>query len=58
MLRGIEENSKTVKSLGIKANKILQLLFLCMLILLMVIAFIILNEANLRASDGIFYLIK
>lgn len=57
-LRGIEENNKTVKSLGIKTNKILQLLFLFMLILLIAIAFIILNESNLRASDWIFYLIK
>ncbi|MCF7834643.1 hypothetical protein K9M48_01110 [Candidatus Gracilibacteria bacterium] len=57
-LRGIEENTKTVKSLGIKTNKILQILFLIMLILLIVVAFIILNEANIRASDGIFYLIK
>lgn len=58
MLRGIEESSKTVRSLGIKSNKILQLLFLWMLILLLIIAFIILNESNLRASDWIFYLIK
>jgi len=58
MLRGIEENNKTVKSLGIKTDKILQLLFLWMLILLLAIAFIILNESNLRASDGMFYLIK
>lgn len=57
-LRGIEENNKTVKSLWIQTNKILQILFLSMLILLVVIAFIILNEANLRSSDGIFYLIK
>jgi len=58
MLRGIEENSKTVRSLGIRTNKILQLLFLWMLVLLLVIAFILLNESNLRSSDGIFYLIK
>lgn len=58
ILRGIEENSKTIKSLGIKANTILQWLFLGMFMLLLVIAFIILNEANLRASDGMFYLIK
>ena len=58
MLRGIEENSKTIKSLGIKVNVTLQWLFMGMLILLLVMAFIILNEANLRASDGIFYLIK
>ena len=57
-LRGIEENSKTIQSLGIRSNKILQFLFLGMLMLLLVIAFIILNEANLRWSDGIFYLIK
>lgn len=58
MLRGIEENSTTIKSLGIKANKILQFLFAWMLILLLVVAFIILNETNLRSSDGMFYLIK
>ena len=58
MLRGIEENNKTIRSLGIKSNKILQILFMGMFVLLLVMAFIILNEANLRASDGIFYLIK
>ncbi len=58
ILKGIEENNKTVKSLWIKTNKILQLLFLFMLILLITMAFIILNESNLRSSDGIFYLIK
>ncbi len=58
MLRGIEENSKTIKSLGIKTNTILQFLFGWMIVLLLVAAFIVLNETNLRSSDGMFYLIK
>lgn len=57
-LRGIEENSTTIKSLGIRSNVIVQILFMWMLLLLLMIAFVILNETTLRASDGIFYLIK
>jgi len=57
-LNAISENSKLVRGLGVNTSKILQITFFCLLILLLSCSFLLLNESNLRAGDGIFYMIK
>lgn len=58
ILKGMFEHSNVIKWLGVPTMKILQLLFGFFLLLLLANSFLILNETNLRASDGLFYLIK
>lgn len=57
-LSAISENATLVRGLGVHTNKILQIVFFCLLLLLLTSSFLILNESNLRATDGIFYMIK
>ena len=57
-LKWISEDSKIIKSLGINSNKVLQYFFGSGLVLLVWMAFMILNEANFKPSDGMFYMIK
>ncbi len=57
-LNAISEDSKLVRGLGVNTSKILQITFFCLLILLLACSFLLLNESNLRAGDGIFYMIK
>ena len=54
----IEENTQTTDSLGIKSTKLLHQLFGWLFWLLVVNALFIINETNLKATDGVFYLIK
>ena len=58
ILKGISENNKIIKSLGIQSTRLLQYFFGCWLILLMRNAFMILNKTNLKWTDGLFYIIK
>ena len=55
---GIEENTKITDSLWIKTTKLLHRLFGWLFGLLAVNALFIINETNLKVTDGIFYLIK
>lgn len=57
-LNAISEDSKLVRWLGVNTDKILQILFFWLLILLVAVSFLLLNESNIRASDGIFYMLK
>lgn len=57
-LNAISENGSFVRGLWISTNKILQICFICMLLLLLFVCFLLLNESSLRAWDGIFYMIK
>ena len=57
-LNAISENSKIIKSLGIKSNILLQIFFGILFVLLVCVSFIILNETGLRSTDGIFYIVK
>lgn len=57
-LNAISEDSKLVRGLGVNTSKILQITFFCLLLLLLACSFLLLNESNLRAGDGIFYMIK
>jgi branched-subunit amino acid ABC-type transport system permease component len=58
MLNAISENSGLVRGLGIQTTSFLQKVFAVLLVLLFGIAFILLTETSLRASDGLFYMIK
>lgn len=58
MLNAINENSGLVRGFGISTTSFLQKVFASLLVLLFVLAFILLNETSLRASDGVFYMIK
>jgi branched-subunit amino acid ABC-type transport system permease component len=58
ILKGMFEHSNVIRWLGVPTMKILQWLFGFFLLLLLANSFLILNETNLRASDGLFYLIK
>ncbi len=58
LFKGIYENSRTIQSLWIDVNLLLQCLFFFSLLLLMGASFLILHEWNLRGSDWLFYLIK
>jgi branched-subunit amino acid ABC-type transport system permease component len=57
-LNAISENWWLVRGLWIPTNKILQICFVCMLVLLLLVCFLLLNESSLRAWDWIFYMIK
>jgi branched-subunit amino acid ABC-type transport system permease component len=56
--KAISENSRIVKSLGIRSNHLLQIFFAVLFVFLVCVAFIILNQTGLRATDGIFYIVK
>ena len=58
ILNAISENSKLVRGLWIRTNKTLQIVFILLLFLLLWAVVLILNESSIRASDGIFYIIK
>jgi branched-chain amino acid transport system permease protein len=58
MLNAISENSGLMRGLGIQTTKFLQGIFAGMLVLLFALAFLLLTETSLRASDGLFYMIK
>jgi len=58
MMKGIWEQSKTVRSLWINVNKVLYWIFTGLLILLAGTAVMILIEGNMRSSDALFYMIK
>jgi branched-chain amino acid transport system permease protein len=58
MLNAISENSGLVRGLGIQTTLFLQGVFMILLVLLFGIAFLLLTETSLRASDGLFYMIK
>jgi branched-chain amino acid transport system permease protein len=58
MLNAISENSGLVRSLGIKTTPLLQGIFTVMLFWLFGIAYLLLTETSLKASDGLFYMIK
>jgi branched-subunit amino acid ABC-type transport system permease component len=56
--KGIYENSQTVRSLGVRVDRLLYVLFAILFVLLGVAAWLVLAESNMRSSDAIFYLIK
>jgi branched-chain amino acid transport system permease protein len=58
ILNAISENSKLVLSLGISTTSFLQKVFTVILGVLFLISFLLLTETSLRASDGLFYMIK
>lgn len=57
-LSAISENWSLVRGLWVPTNKILQICFFWLFLLLLVVCFLLLNESSLRAWDGIFYMIK
>ena len=57
-LNAISEDSKLVRGLGVSTDKILQYTFAWLFTLMIACSFLLLNESNLKAWDGIFYMIK
>ena len=54
----IYENSKTIRSLGIRVDRSVLAMSIVFFVLLIIDVVLILTEVNIRASDGLFYMIK
>lgn len=58
LYKAMHENTKTLRSLWLSVSQYQQWLFVGLGLLTIFAAFMIINETNMRASDGMFYLIK
>ena len=58
IMKGVFENSKTIRSLWVNVNKSLYRLFWLLFIFLAITALLVIVDGNVRPSDGLFYLIK
>lgn len=56
--KGIYHNTWSIRSLGIKVNSMLHVLFMAFIPCFIALGVLIANEGTLRASDNMFYMIK
>ncbi len=58
VMKGVDENTKTIRSLWVNTSMRIQLLFGVFFVVLMAAALLIVSQSHLRASDALFYMVK